>query len=75
MTQQTSNQRTLTTGEFAFMVAALTGGQACGTLLVVAMPTIAPAIAASYGVPAYMIGYQASLVYVACWPDCRWAPT
>ena len=64
MTQQTSNQRTLTTGEFAFMVAALTGGQACGTLLVVAMPTIAPAIAASYGVPAYMIGYQASLVYV-----------
>jgi len=50
--------------EFGFMVAALTAGQACGTLLTVAMPSIAPAIAESYGVPIYMIGYQVSLVYL-----------
>ena len=64
MIQRQSNERTLTTAEFAFMVAALTGGQACGTLLVVAMPTIAPVIAESFAVPAYMIGYLASLVYL-----------
>ncbi len=46
------------------MVAALTAGQACGTLLTTAMPSIAPAVAESYGVPVYMIGYQVSLVYV-----------
>ncbi|MBM3345745.1 MAG: MFS transporter [Betaproteobacteria bacterium] len=50
--------------EFGFMVAALTIGQGCGTLLTVAMPTIAPAVAESYGVPVYMIGYQVSLVYL-----------
>jgi MFS family permease len=51
-------------GTFALMVAALTTAQAVGTIGGLITPAIAPAVAQGYGVPVYLIGYQASLFYV-----------
>lgn len=50
--------------ELVFLVAACTIAQGAGTVINVTLPSIAPAVAAAYGVPAYMIGYQVSVVYV-----------
>lgn len=49
--------------QLVFIVVALTLSQAAGTMMVVAMPSIAPAVAAGYGMPVYMIGYQVSIMY------------
>lgn len=45
------------------MVASLCNAQAIGTLVGLIVPAIAPAIAEGYGIPVYLIGYQASLFY------------
>ena len=48
---------------FATMVTTLTVAQTLSTLTALVLPAIAPAAARGYGVPVYMIGYQASLLY------------
>jgi len=47
---------------FVTLVFVLTVAHTVGTISVLTLPAIAPVAAQAYGVPAYMIGYQASLV-------------
>ncbi len=49
---------------FIAMVTALTASQIVGSVAAVIIPAIAPAVALGYGVPVYLIGYQASVFYV-----------
>jgi MFS family permease len=49
-------------GAFLTLVGILTVAHTIGTISVLTLPAIAPAAAAAYGVPVYMIGYQASLI-------------
>lgn len=44
------------------LIAALTAGSMFGTAALTILPTLAPAVAASYGIPAIWIGYQFSLM-------------
>jgi MFS family permease len=44
------------------LVACLTAGSMLGTAAISILPSLAPAVAASYGIPALWIGYQFSLV-------------
>lgn len=60
----TASHTTLSRGTFTRMVSVLTVVQAVGTMTPLVIPAIAPAVAEGYGVPAYMIGYQSSLMYV-----------
>jgi MFS family permease len=49
-------------GEFITLVGNLTLAHTIGTISVLTLPAIAPIAAKAYGVPVYMIGYQASLI-------------
>jgi MFS family permease len=49
-------------GEFLTLVSALTIAHTIGTIAILTLPAIAPVAAKSYGVPVYMVGYQASLI-------------
>jgi MFS family permease len=49
---------------FPLLVAKLTLAHACGTMMVLAMPAIAPLAARAYGVAPALIGYQTSLVFL-----------
>jgi MFS family permease len=48
--------------QFLTLVAILTAAHTIGTISVLTLPAIAPVAARAYGVPVYMIGYQASLI-------------
>lgn len=50
---------------FPFLVAALLGAQALGTMATSTLPAIVPAVAATYGVSSALIGYQISLLAAA----------
>src|SRR5688572_26688991 len=47
---------------FLILVGNLTLAHTIGTISVLTLPAIAPLAARAYGVPVYMIGYQASLI-------------
>lgn len=51
-------------GAFLTLVGNLTLAHTIGTLAVLTLAAIAPVAAQSYGVPVYMIGYQASLISI-----------
>lgn len=51
--------------EFLLLLPTMLGGQALGTMATMTLPAVAPAVAASYGVPSSIIGYQISLLAVA----------
>jgi MFS family permease len=46
-------------GEFVILVAILTTAHTLGTVATMTLPAIAPIAAAAYGLPVYMVGYQA----------------
>lgn len=46
-------------GEFVTLVGNLTGAHTIGTIATMTLPAIAPIAAQAYGVPVYMVGYQA----------------
>jgi MFS family permease len=48
--------------QFLTLVGVLTVAHTIGTISVLTLPAIAPVAARAYGVPVYMIGYQASLI-------------
>jgi MFS family permease len=48
--------------QFFTLVGTLTVAHTIGTISVLTLPAIAPVAADAYGVPVYMIGYQASLI-------------
>ena len=50
---------------FGLLLASTLGGQAAGTMATVTLPAVAPAVAASFGVPSALIGYQISLLAAA----------
>ncbi|MGZ8153803.1 MAG: MFS transporter [Burkholderiales bacterium] len=50
---------------FVFLLSAMLAGQALGTMATMTLPAVAPAVAASYGVPSSLIGYQISLLAAA----------
>jgi hypothetical protein len=49
-------------GEFLSLLAILTIAHTLGTISVLTLSAVSPVAAQAYGVPAYMIGYQASLI-------------
>ena len=49
-------------GEFLSLLAILTIAHTLGTISVLTLPAVSPVAAQAYGVPSYMIGYQASLI-------------
>jgi len=49
-------------GEFLSLLALLTIAHTLGTISVLTLPAVSPVAAQAYGVPSYMIGYQASLI-------------
>jgi len=49
-------------GGFAYLLSCTLGGQATGTMAAMTLPAVAPAVAASFGVPSSLIGYQISLL-------------
>jgi predicted MFS family arabinose efflux permease len=51
--------------EFLFLLPTMLAGQALGTMATMTLPAVAPAVAASYGVPSSVIGYQISLLAAA----------
>src|SRR5688572_32458488 len=57
--------RALSGGNFAFLLMSTLVGQAAGTMATMTLPAVAPAVAASYGVPSALIGYQISLLAAA----------
>lgn len=69
--------------EFLTLVGNLTLAHTIGTVAVLTLPAIAPIAAKSYGVPVYMIGYQASLISIGITIalmfggnlSMRWGPT
>ena len=50
---------------FPLLLALTLGSQAAGTMATMTLPAVAPAVAASYGVPSSLIGYQISLLAAA----------
>lgn len=48
-----------------FLVGTMLGGQALGTMATMTLPAVAPAVAASLGIPSSLIGYQISLLAAA----------
>jgi MFS family permease len=50
---------------FVYLLACTLGGQATGTMATMTLPAVAPAVAASLGVPSSVIGYQISLLAAA----------
>jgi MFS family permease len=52
-------------GGFGYLLACTLGGQAAGTMATMTLPAVAPAVAASLGVPSSVIGYQISLLAAA----------
>ena len=54
-----------TRGGFAYLLACTLGGQAAGTMACMTLPAVAPEVAADYGVPSSLIGYQISLLAAA----------
>jgi predicted MFS family arabinose efflux permease len=53
------------TRSFPLLLALTLGSQAAGTTASMTLPAVAPAVAASYGVPSSLIGYQISLLAAA----------
>lgn len=51
-------------GEFLTLLGLLTVTHTLGTVSVFTLPAVSPVAASDYGVPVYMIGYQASLIAV-----------
>ena len=49
----------LSRGEFLTLVFTLTAAHTLGTIATMTLPAIAPIAAQAYGVPVYMVGYQA----------------
>jgi MFS family permease len=49
-------------GEFLTLLSILTITHTLGTVTVFTLPAVSPVVAQAYGVPVYMIGYQASLI-------------
>jgi len=49
-------------GEFLSLLAILTIAHTLGTISILTLSAVSPVAAQAYGVPAYMIGYQASLI-------------
>jgi MFS family permease len=52
-------------GGFAFVIGAMLGGQALGTMATMTLPAVAPEAAASFGIPSSLIGYQISMLAAA----------
>lgn len=52
-------------GSFGLLLTCTLGGQAAGTMATMTLPAVAPAVAASFGVPSSLIGYQISLLAAA----------
>lgn len=50
---------------FPLLLALTLGSQAAGTMATMTLPAVAPEVAASYGVPSSVIGYQISLLAAA----------
>ena len=50
---------------FGYLLTCTLGGQAAGTMATMTLPAVAPEVAASYGVPSSLIGYQISLLAAA----------
>ena len=50
---------------FPLLLALTLGSQAAGTMATMTLPAVAPEVAASYGVPSSLIGYQISLLAAA----------
>jgi MFS family permease len=50
---------------FGYLLGCTLAGQAAGTMATMTLPAVAPEVAASYGVPSALIGYQISLLAAA----------
>jgi len=48
----------------SFLVSALLGGHSVATMALLALPTVAPAVASDYGIDASLVGYQISLASI-----------
>src|SRR5690606_22513605 len=57
-----ASARTPLPGAYVALIACLTAASMFGTAALTILPTLAPAVARSYGIPPVWIGYQFSLV-------------